>query len=90
MTKEKADKKRHDKILKAIDERGKICYTCQHYVECRIPEQIAKHGEFKGFCVYPDKGDSGERLKESVIVSDDSTCDKWVDVFPRPRDEDEG
>ena len=49
-----------------------ICYTCKHYMNFRMPEQITEYGEYKGRCL------QGDTL---LIVNDDSVCEFYEDIF---------
>lgn len=77
MTKEKTHIADH--ILEKMEAKEKICYTCKHFIENRIPEAILKYGMFSGDCTYNDTENLNinDELSKRVIVMGDSVCEKW-------------
>jgi len=79
---ERTSKSREDLLCEMIDSHAKICYTCKHFYEHRIPEHVTKYGEFTGRCLHRDEGSEGSRepgvVTGPLIVNAESACEKYV------------
>lgn len=69
-------------IVLLMDSYWEICVTCKHYMDFRWPDQIIKHGYKTGHCLYPDeKTDAHEIVYPLLVVTAESTCDKYEALF---------
>jgi len=53
------EQRREDEICRKIDANEKMCCTCRHYLDFRIPEQIEKYAPGEGRCMFPNKVTAG-------------------------------
>ena len=73
-------KTREDIILAKMRRNEKICITCKHYVEHRIPELVNEHGKHTGFCwATPRVRETVSN--ESLTVNADSSCELYESLF---------
>jgi len=52
-------KKRDDEICEKMDRNKPMCCTCKHYLDFRIPEQIAKYAPGEGRCMFQNEVTAG-------------------------------
>ena len=82
-TQGRTDKYRFDSFVALLmDNYYEICATCKHYMDFRWPDQLEKYGYNTGHCLYNDeKTDAHEIIYPLLVVTAESTCDKYEALF---------